>query len=134
MAARFNNYALFVILSLLCLYAPIAGAQAPAVPAVPPQDPGGNRRGTFAATPSGKPGAAGTPDIAGTGSASGAAGAGKSNGLPPGLSVGAAPDHQPGGAVAGNGPGTGDGGSGNARRGSVGELGSTVFWPSIASP
>lgn len=64
----------------------------PAV-AAPAAMPTGNRRGTFAATPAGKAGAAGTPDVStndssgrGTGSA-----AGKNAGVPTGLSVGAAP-------------------------------------------
>lgn len=86
--------------------------------AVPPQDPGGNRRGTFAATPSGKPGAAGTPDVGGSAAASpgSGAGAGKGNGLPSGLTVGAPPAHQAGSAVAANGPGSGEGaGSINSR-------------------
>jgi protein TonB len=61
----------------------------PAAPAGPVDSPSGNRRGVFAATPEGKPGAAGTPDIvadnhhAGTDKpASGA------SGVPPGLFVG----------------------------------------------
>jgi len=80
----------------------------------PPSDPPqGNRRGTFAATPEGKPGAAGTPDIksdnsAGTdghGRSKGAArgmGSGSSNGAPPGLHVGA-PAQPPTSAVDGAG-------------------------------
>jgi TonB family protein len=61
----------------------------PAAPAGPVDSPSGNRRGVFAATPEGKAGAAGTPDIvadnhhAGTDKpASGA------SGVPPGLFVG----------------------------------------------
>jgi TonB family protein len=62
----------------------------PVAPNGPVAVPGGNRRGTFAATPQGKPGAAGTPDVAG--SKSGAKGSGgRSNGsLPAGLHVSAA--------------------------------------------
>jgi TonB family protein len=60
----------------------------PAAPSGPVDVPAGSRRGTFAATPEGKPGAAGTPDIQGeghTGSGSSA------NGVPPGLYVGTNP-------------------------------------------
>ncbi len=39
----------------------------PVAPTGPVAVPGGNRRGTFAATPQGKPGAAGTPDLVGSG-------------------------------------------------------------------
>jgi hypothetical protein len=76
--------------------------------------PSGNRRGTFAATPAGKAGAPGTPDIAananpGTGNGSGA---GKKNdGIPSGLMVGAGPDKQLPSTVAGQGEGNGTGGS-----------------------
>lgn len=70
----------------------------------PPDPPQGNRRGTFAATPEGKPGAAGTPDLSaknssgtdthglGTNGTYGGAGSGPGNvaGAPPGLHVGAA--------------------------------------------
>jgi TonB family protein len=66
----------------------------PTAPGGPVDPPAGNRRGTFAATPQGKPGAAGTPDIpadnhlaAGSGDTSGS---GKSSsGVPSGLFVGA---------------------------------------------
>ena len=83
--------------------------------------PAGNRRGTFAATPSGKPGAPGTPDIAASpihGSGSGA-GAGKNNdGIPSGLTVGAGPDNQNRSPVAGAGQGNGAGGTSTATRSS----------------
>jgi TonB family protein len=86
-------------------------AQAPA------EMPMGNRRGTLAATPSGKAGASGTPDVAATTSPGNGNGSGSSrdrNGLPPGLSVGAAPDHQSGSAIAGHTQGSGEGnGQGN---------------------
>src|ERR1019366_379095 len=72
----------------------------PVAPTGPVAVPGGNRRGTFAATPQGKPGASGIPDWAGSRSeakASGARGDGsggfhaRNNGsLPAGLYVGAA--------------------------------------------
>jgi TonB family protein len=55
----------------------------PVPPAAPVEVPSGNRRGTFAATPEGKSGAAGTPGMN--------ANSGKSvNGIPPGLLVGSA--------------------------------------------
>lgn len=81
-------------------------AQAPA------EMPAGNRRGTFAATPSGKPGASGTPDVAANsslGNGNGSGSARNSNGLPPGLSVGAAPDGHTTSAIAGQGVGNGSG-------------------------
>jgi TonB family protein len=74
----------------------------PVAPTGPVAVPGGNRRGTFAATPQGKPGAAGTPDLAGSKSdAKGSGVRGNANGgfnarnnlhgsLPAGLHVGAA--------------------------------------------
>jgi TonB family protein len=87
----------------------------------PAEMPAGNRRGTFAATPAGKTGAAGTPDIAaGTNHDSGA-GAGKnSDGIPSGLTVGAGPDDRNRSAVAGKGNESGSGtapghGSDNSR-------------------
>ncbi len=72
----------------------------PTAPSGPVDVPAGNRRGTFAATPEGKPGAAGTPNIPGEnhhaaegaiggGRGSGDAGGSRStNGVPPGLFVG----------------------------------------------
>jgi len=66
----------------------------PVAPTGPVKVPEGNRRGTFAATPQGKPGASGTPDVVGAKSdAKGAGGRGTRNGsLPAGLHVGAADD------------------------------------------
>ena len=75
--------------------------------------PAGNRRGTFAATPAGKTGAPGTPDIAANPSSGSAAGSGTGknrDGIPSGLTVGAGPDPQNRSAVAGQGPGNGTGG------------------------
>jgi len=74
--------------------------------------PNGNRRGTFAATPAGKTGAAGTPDIsASTNSGSGSGSATDKNiGAPAGLSVGAAPNPQTTATVAGQGQGNRTGG------------------------
>lgn len=67
----------------------------PAAPAAPVEVPAGNRRGTFAATPEGKAGAAGTPEVAGGGKAanesSGRSTVTPANGIPPGLFVGAGP-------------------------------------------
>jgi TonB family protein len=76
----------------------------PAAPSGPVDVPAGNRRGTFAATPKGKAGAAGTPDIpadnhhavAGTGSGS------STNGVPPGLFVGSSQKAEGASAVAGS--------------------------------
>jgi TonB family protein len=54
--------------------------------------PSGNRRGKFAAGPQGKPGAAGTPDLAGSKSEAKGSGSGvnaRNHGLPAGLHVGA---------------------------------------------
>jgi TonB family protein len=69
----------------------------PVAPTEPITVPAGNRRGTFAATPQGKPGASGIPDFAGSKSAAnGSGGAAHGNGfkgrgngsLPAGLHVG----------------------------------------------
>jgi protein TonB len=65
----------------------------PVVPNGPVSVPAGNRRGAFAATPQGKPGASGTPDLAGSKSdakAVGSRGARSSGSLPAGLYVGSA--------------------------------------------
>ena len=78
--------------------------------------PAGNRRGTFAATPSGKAGAAGTPDVSATTSSGSGSGStpGKNIGVPTGLSVGAAPNTQTTSTMAGQGQGqaSGTGGGG----------------------
>jgi TonB family protein len=81
------------------------------------QPPVGNRRGTFAATPAGKTGAPGTPDIAANANRNSGNGAGSgknSAGIPSGLTVGAGPDNQNRSAVAGPGNGTG-GGTGSSQ-------------------
>jgi TonB family protein len=64
----------------------------PVAPTGPVAVPGGNRRGTFSATPQGKPGASGTPDLAGGGKGeSGSKTRNNGHGsLPAGLHVGAA--------------------------------------------
>lgn len=62
----------------------------PVSPTGPVSVPGGNRRGTFSATPQGKPGAAGTPDLVGSKpDAKGSSSRGKNGSLPSGLRVGA---------------------------------------------
>jgi TonB family protein len=78
--------------------------------------PAGNRRGTFAATPEGKPGAAGTPKIdergpTGQKPASGGNGDGSSrvNDAPQGLYVGAAPKAANSGPASSGAAGPGDG-------------------------
>jgi TonB family protein len=94
----------------------------PVAPTGPVAVPAGNRRGTFAAGPNGKAGAAGTPDLRGSKSASNGTGGtapgsgskGRGNGsLPAGLHVGAGSGAT--GSVqrdgrSPNGTGTGDGG------------------------
>jgi TonB family protein len=80
----------------------------PAAPSGPVDVPGGNRRGTFAATPTGKAGAAGTPDIpaenhhALAGRIGGGDPAVGTNGVPPGLFVGSSPKAEKASAVAGS--------------------------------
>lgn len=76
----------------------------PARPSGPVEAPLGNRLGTFAATPQGKAGASGTPDVAGDAKPSlRASGQGgnrtgwKAAGVPPGLLVGEAPKGDPAG-------------------------------------
>ena len=74
----------------------------PAAAREPMEMPAGNRRGTFAATPAGKAGAAGTPDISANtehGSGDGS-NPGKGDGVPTGLTVGAAPNAQNNSTVA----------------------------------
>jgi TonB family protein len=94
----------------------------PATLREPPEVPGGNRRGTFAATPAGRAEAAGTPDVsasANPGSGNGSA-AGKNIGIPTGLSVGAVPNARTTSSVAGQGQGTGGGGGAAASKPSDG--------------
>ena len=76
--------------------------------------PAGNRRGTFSATPQGKHGASGTPDVAtGTGRDGSRTGSGHSaSGLPAGLHVGAGPGAQSSSVIGqGGADGTGSGSS-----------------------
>ena len=80
----------------------------PVTPGGPVDVPAGNRRGTFAASPDGKPGATGSPDIPGDNrrSASEAGSENNANGAPPGLMVGASPKGESKAAIAGS-PGAG---------------------------
>ena len=81
----------------------------------PAETPTGNRRGTFAATPDGKPGAPGTPDVAAGTNRGNGSGAGKnSDGIPSGLTVGAGPEDQDRSAMAGKGNGPGGAAPGHA--------------------
>jgi TonB family protein len=79
----------------------------PMPPSGPVEAPGGNRRGSFAATPQGKPGASGTPDVAGGGNQSAAAaGSGNRTDIPSGLHVGGpSTSNHIGGAGSGSGTG-----------------------------
>jgi TonB family protein len=60
----------------------------PDIPTGPINVPGGNRRGTFAATPDGRRDAAATPDIMGGGPENGPGGLGRAKGGPEGISIG----------------------------------------------
>ena len=76
----------------------------PAPPSAAEAIPAGNRRGTFAAGPQGKPDAAGTPDVpAAKGQTGSGVGRGQDsgNGVPPGLVVGAGPKGTPTSSVSG---------------------------------
>ena len=82
----------------------------PALLSAPVELPQGNRRGTFAATPEGKPGAVETPNlVADASSGSGIGGSGNNTkGVPPGLYVGSSSGHasSAAGRASGNGTGT----------------------------
>jgi TonB family protein len=90
----------------------------PAAPSTSVEVAAGNRRGTFAATPEGKTGATGVPEIAGGGktpSESTRGAASNVNGIPPGLFVGAGPKWVDSVTVAGAGrPGSGADPAGSA--------------------
>jgi TonB family protein len=78
----------------------------PAAPSGSVEVPAGNRRGTFAATPEGKAGATGTPEVAGGGKAANEStrvAASNVDGIPPGLFVGAGPKSEGSVTVAGAG-------------------------------
>jgi TonB family protein len=89
----------------------------------PPMPVVGNRRGEFSATPEGRRGAPGTPDIAadphglghgGRGNGNGGAGSGTNSKLPPGIVVGPGPKNTPTSTVARGPVGSGnDAGSGS---------------------
>ena len=108
----------------------------PVAPTGPVAVPGGNRRGTFAGTPQGKPGAAGTPDLVGSGKGDSNSKT-RNNGhgsLPAGLHVGAAdsgatsPVERNGGASShGNAHGnsSGDGADGTREMASLSSLSAT---------
>lgn len=97
----------------------------PAAATGPAEAPPGNRRGTFATTPAGKPGAAGTPDIpagkdhtAGDNRGHGGSAAESGNradGVPPGLFVGAGPKGGNSATVASSGESAVKAGSDNSR-------------------
>jgi TonB family protein len=106
----------------------------PTMPTGPVTMPEGNRRGQFAATPEGKPGAPGTPDVAccgngpgGTGTGPGGPGSGGGAGNPSGVYVGGpssagmvaviAKNPSQGGIPGQGGPGSGGAGSGGNGRG-----------------
>jgi protein TonB len=86
----------------------------PVEPTGPLEVPQGNRRGTFAATPEGKPGAPGTPEIrasdgessrgGGNGNGGHGAGSAAAGQVPPGIFVGAGPAEAAPSALAGNSP------------------------------
>jgi TonB family protein len=90
----------------------------PVTPTGPVSVPGGNRRAAFSASPQGKPGATGTPDLVGSKlDAKGSGSRGKNGSLPAGLRVGAANS----GATSqvernGRGSSNGDGGDGDGGR------------------
>jgi protein TonB len=94
----------------------------PSAPSRPVDVPAGNRRGTFAATPEGKPGAAGTPDISpdnhpsvASGGDPAASSGSSTKGVPPGLFVGASPKPENGSAVASSAEAAKTESSGNSR-------------------
>jgi len=64
----------------------------PVAPTGPVAVPGGNRRGAFSATPQGKPGASGTPDLVGSKADAKGSGGRTKGSLPAGLYVGAGPN------------------------------------------
>lgn len=90
----------------------------PVEPTGPVDPPAGNRRGTFAAGPQGKPGASATPDVradqphsgsGGSGAQNGSgrgSGSGSNSGVPPGLFVGAGPKDAASSPVAGQNSGS----------------------------
>lgn len=96
--------------------------------------PAGNRRGTFAATPAGKAGAPGTPDISASTNPGIGSGSGKNReGVPSGLIVGAGPDGQNRSPVAGQGQGNGTGGGAGTRSSDNSRLMADATPPRVSS-
>ena len=85
----------------------------PVAPTGPVPVPAGNRRGTFSATPQGKPGASGTPNVVGSNSEAKGSGSHGSS-LPGGLRVGAADSNEVA-SLSSSGEGTAPGGHSAAR-------------------
>jgi TonB family protein len=105
----------------------------PAAASAPVDPPPGNRLGSFSATPQGKAGAAGTPDVAGTGKNSGTGSrTGISSGVPAGLYVGAGPDPKTS-VIGGNGQGIGNGSLGPAS-GQGSSAGDSVLMAKVTPP
>jgi TonB family protein len=79
----------------------------PAAPNVPVTPPSGNRRGTFAATPQGRPEGSGAPEELSKATAAASAGVGekKAGAIPPGLRVGSAPESGTTSTMSSNGHG-----------------------------
>jgi len=109
----------------------------PAVLSTPIEVPAGTRRGVFAATPGGKPGASGTPDAPRGENLDGGNGAGAgntANGIPPGLFVGAGANPADSSAVTGHAHGNGaDGGSSQPRRSDDSRLMADAVPPRVTS-
>jgi TonB family protein len=120
----------------------------PVAPSGPVELAGGSRRGQFAATPEGTPGAPGTPDIAGGGSGAGGTGTGGAGGPgsgaggnPSGVYIGGGPNVAgPVAVVAGtpgtSGPGGGaaGGGTGSENRGGTSGAPRERIMASVAPP
>ncbi len=104
----------------------------PVAPTGPVAVPGGNRRGTFAATPLGKPGASGTPDLAGGGKGESSSKTRTNGSLPAGLHVGTAdsgatsPVERNGASSRGDGSSSGNGADGAREMASLSSSGATA--------
>jgi TonB family protein len=105
----------------------------PAAAIGPVAPPAGNRRGTFAATPEGKPGATGRPDTVSGGAGNGGGASAGTNGAPPGLFVGAGPKPGDQSAIAGHGHGNGNGGGAQSARTGDATLMASVTPPRVTS-
>ncbi len=119
----------------------IALSLQPAAPTGPIEVPQGNRRGSFAATPEGKPGASGTPNTGsnasgagtpgnGRGSGNGAGSGRSANGVPPGLFVA----NPLGSALVGGAGGRGAGGSGTGNATDNAHEMADLTTPRVGSP